>query len=149
MVSFFLFLPLSPIYVPFSNDECTPCTRRDGRIHGRCRLTPFPVTLDNFSWPFEGGDEALAAAYYNPTHPVTRCRSDWNNSDIWATPQPCAWPLAPSPVVRLCGLLPSDLAPGALVVGGARLCPDLAGTYRNGADPTTTAMAAEDLRIRR
>jgi hypothetical protein len=92
----------------------------DGRTHGRCRLTPFPVTLEHFEWPID--DVALAAAYYDNTSAVTRCSTDWNVGDKWTSPQDCAWPMVQTGVVRLCGLSPSDLPDGAVIVEGARQC---------------------------
>jgi hypothetical protein len=93
----------------------------DGRTHGRCRLTEFPVTLGDFAWPID--DVAIANAYYSNSSNVTRC-VDWDNNERWSTPQPCIWPIVQGPIQRLCGLDPAAMPDGAVVVeGGARMCP--------------------------
>jgi hypothetical protein len=99
----------------------------NGRIHGRCRLTPFPIALSgnssssqNFSWPIDDG--ALAAAY--ETEGQSRRCVGWATKDPWTTPQPCAWPMAPNNgIVRLCGLPLDHLVDGSMSAPRARVCP--------------------------
>jgi hypothetical protein len=87
-----------------------------GTLHGRCRLTPFPVKYANKQMTFPVDGIALAALYnqnLDPSDPlaVVRCSSlpaeyevsaasvpfHWNekHSDNW-TPQDCAWPMDPA-----------------------------------------------------
>jgi hypothetical protein len=97
-----------------------------GRTHGRCRLTPFPVTLGGgeFTWPID--DAALANAYYDDASSVTRCTS-WNVTEPWDIPQPCAWPIATESIDRLCGLPSDQLPASAVIVAGFRECPSRSG----------------------
>jgi hypothetical protein len=104
----------------------------NGRSHGRCRLTPYPVALSSrnsssseyqtFRWPID--DTALAMAFEAEGEEARRC-VDWATSDPWSTPQPCAWPMAPdlNGIVRLCGLPLSELVEGSMSAPRARVCP--------------------------
>ncbi|RHY84567.1 hypothetical protein DYB37_005419 [Aphanomyces astaci] len=78
-----------------------------GLLHGRCRLTEFPVRLNfsaadapwNHAYPDDNWVQTVLA---NPE--LFKCHDSWDVDSVWSSPQSCFWPLDPTDTVgQLCG----------------------------------------------
>ncbi|RHY12784.1 hypothetical protein DYB25_002167 [Aphanomyces astaci] len=78
-----------------------------GLLHGRCRLTEFPVRLNfsaadapwNHAYP---DDNWVQTVLTNPER--FKCHDSWDVDSVWSSPQSCFWPLDPTDTVgQLCG----------------------------------------------
>ncbi|KAJ8609556.1 hypothetical protein CTAYLR_006031 [Chrysophaeum taylorii] len=77
-----------------------------GELHGRCRLTPYPVNL-NYSYDVHGANYS-AFACLDPRDTFTKLedKPDWRfqRQSPWRVPRACYWPVDADDK-RLCGLI--------------------------------------------